>query len=48
MSVSAGWQIDHGHIMELDPHAVSGRVLMKGSSDSALSGGAGGGSGVSN
>lgn len=36
--------IDHGHIMELDPHAVSGRVLMKGSSDSAATAGGGGGS----
>mmetsp|Transcript_25772 Transcript_25772/g.48345 ORF Transcript_25772/g.48345 Transcript_25772/m.48345 type:complete len:196 (+) Transcript_25772:41-628(+) len=31
--------IDHGHIMELDPHAVSGRVLMKGSSDANTGGG---------
>lgn len=28
--------------MELDPHAVSGRVLMKGASDSSSAGGSGG------
>lgn len=33
--------IDHGHIMEVDPHAVSSRVLMKGASDSANTGGGG-------
>jgi len=34
--------IDHGHIMELDPHAIVSRVLMRGSESTAGSGAAGG------